>query len=70
MDYTRKVEAMDGQRRIESMFHEKERKLNQCVISNLIKKKNKEQQQIQQQEESDDNPTPRPNPFESDLSSD
>ena len=61
MDYTRKVEAMDGQRRIESMFHDKERKLNQCVISNLIKQKNKEQQ---------DNPVRKPNPFDSDISSD
>lgn len=54
MDYTKQLEALDGQRRIDTLFYDKE-KNNSCQISKLIKKKDMEKMS---------------NPFDSDLSSD
>lgn len=58
MEYTRQLEKLEGQKRIETMFYAKEKKTesnknSQCTISNLLKEKNKIRLQQKQTENQD-----------------
>ena len=58
MEYTRQLEKLEGQKRIETMFYDKEKKAeknknSQCTISNLLKEKNKIRLQQKQTENQD-----------------
>lgn len=71
LDYTRKLEELDGQYRIETMLNRKQESSsakNQCVISNLLKEKMKTKSSPVEQEQVVDR-CPHPNPFDSDLES-
>ena len=58
MEYTRQLEKLEGQKRIETMFYAKEKKTesnknSQCTIPNLLKEKNKIRLQQKQTENQD-----------------